>query len=200
MTKIKCCGLTRLADIVAANELKPDYIGFVFWAKSRRALTPQQAALLKAALAPGIRAVGVFVDEAPETVAAIANAGTIDLVQLHGHEDAAYIARLRQRTDAGIIQAFRIRSAADVAAAQQSPADLILLDAGMGDGVTFDWSLLQGFPRPYLLAGGLTPQNVQQAVHDLRPWGVDVSTGIETNGKKDRNKMKAFIELVSYPR
>lgn len=130
MTKIKLCGLSRVCDIQAANRLRPEYIGFVFAAKSKRCVTPQKAADLKAMLDPAIQAVGVFVDEAPETVAGLLNSGTIDICQLHGREDEAYIRRLRQLTDRPIIRAFRIGSEQDIPAVQSSTADYVLLDSG----------------------------------------------------------------------
>ena len=196
MTRIKMCGLRRPEDIAAANEIRPDYVGFVFFPGSRRYVPPETAAALRSALRPDIQAVGVFVDEDPDTVARLLADGAIDLAQLHGHEDEAYIARLREKTDRPLIQAFRIRSAADAAAAQTSPADHILLDAGAGDGKTFDWSLLHGVSRPYFLAGGLNPENVAAAVRNLHPFAVDVSSGIETDGWKNIEKMRAFARAV----
>ena len=197
MTKIKLCGLTRPEDIAAANALKPEYIGFVFAAKSKRAVSREMAAALKAQLLPQIQAVGVFVNEAPETVADLLNAGIIDIAQLHGQEDAAYIARLRGLTARPLWQAFRVTDAASLAKAQKSPADLVLLDSGTGGtGTTFDWTLLEKFDRPYLLAGGLGPDNAADAVRQLHPYAVDVSSGIETAGKKDPAKMAAFVAAV----
>lgn len=197
MTRIKLCGLTRPEDIEAANALMPEYTGFVFAKKSRRYVDPDGAAALRAMLAPGIRAVGVFVREPPEKVAELLDKGIIDIAQLHGGEDDGYIARLRALTDRPIIQAFRIDGPADVARALQSPADAILLDSGAGGtGTVFDWSLLRDIRRPWFLAGGLDPENVQSAVARLRPWAVDVSSGIETDGAKDPAKMAAFVRRV----
>lgn len=143
MTKIKLCGLTRPEDIAAANALQPEYIGFVFAAKSKRAVSREIAAALKAQLSPGIQAVGVFVNEAPEAVADLLNAGIINIAQLHGQEDECYISRLRELTNKPLIQAFRVTDAASLAKAQKSPADLILLDSGTGGtGITFDWTIL----------------------------------------------------------
>ena len=193
MTRIKLCGLKRPEDIRTANALLPDYIGFVFAQKSSRCVTPERAAELKGLLDPRIRAVGVFVDEKPQEVARLLNAGVIDLAQLHGHEDEAYLERLRGLTDRPLIQAFRIRSRADVDRALRSSADHLLLDAGAGTGTTFDWSLLGDLPRPCFLAGGLHPGNVGEAVRRLHPYGVDVSSGIETNGHKDAEKMASFV-------
>ena len=196
MTKIKLCGLSRACDIEEANRLQPDYIGFVFAKKSRRCVTAEQAGELKKQLRPEIRAVGVFVNEAPEAVAALLNSGVIDLAQLHGSEDAEYIRRLRDLTDSPLIQAFRICSKEDLSRAEASAADEILLDAGAGTGTVFDWSLLRNMERRYFLAGGLNPENVREAIRDLHPYGVDVSSGIETDALKDRTKMAAFVAAV----
>ncbi len=196
MIKIKLCGLKRTADILAANQLKPDFIGFVFAPQSKRCVTAEQAAVLKSLLDPEIQAVGVFVNEAPETIAALLNNGTIDLAQLHGSEDEDYIRKLRKLTDKGLIRAFRIRNKEDLTGTLSCSADHILLDAGAGSGTTFDWELLRGFPRPYFLAGGLGPENARTAVEMLRPYAVDVSSGIETDGVKDAEKMTAFVNAV----
>ena len=196
MTKIKLCGLSRVCDIQAANRLRPEYIGFVFAAKSKRCVTPQKAADLKAMLDPAIQAVGMFVDEAPETVAGLLNSGTIDICQLHGREDEAYIRRLRQLTDRPIIRAFRIGSEQDIPAVQSSTADYVLLDSGAGTGKVFDWDLAQKVHRPYFLAGGLGIDNVEKAVQRLAPFAVDVSSGIETDGTKDEIKMAEFVAAV----
>ena len=196
MTKIKLCGLTRLSDIEAANELRPDYIGFVFAPKSRRYVTAEKAAELKRRLDPGIKAVGVFVNERPEVIAALLNSGTIDTAQLHGSESEEYIHQLRLLTDKQIIKAFRIQTEQDTLATQASSADLVLLDSGAGTGTAFDWNLIQNTQRPYLLAGGLAPDNVISAIQTFHPYGVDVSSGIETNGLKDNKKMAAFVAAV----
>ena len=195
-TKIKLCGLSRPCDIEAANACRPDYIGFVFAPDSRRYVTPEQAARLKELLAPGILAVGVFVREDPAQIADLLQAGIIHMTQLHGSEDEAYIRRLRALTDRPILQAFRIRTSQDLAAAQASTADGVLLDSGAGGGTLLDWNLARHMKRPYYLAGGLTPENVARAVKTLHPYGVDVSSGIETKGHKDSRKMEAFVSAL----
>ena len=197
-TKIKLCGLSRDCDMEAVNVLKPDYIGFIFAPKSRRYVSPERAAKLKRALDPGIRTVGVFVNEDPDRIAALVESGTIDLVQLHGAEDAKYIRMLRKKVGAvPVIQAFRIDGADDIRRAENSPADLVLLDSGTGGtGTVFDWDLAARLERPCFLAGGLDPENVAAAVARLRPYAVDVSSGIETGGYKDREKMAAFVSAV----
>lgn len=197
MTRIKLCGLSRPQDIQAANGLLPDYIGFVFAPKSRRYVTPKQAAELRGLLDPGITAVGVFVNEAPKAVAELLDRGVIDIAQLHGTEDEEYIGALRALTDRPLIKAFRIDSEQDILAAQNSTADYILLDSGDGGtGTRFDWSLIRRLERPYFLAGGLRVDNVGDAVTALDPYAVDVSSGIETGGVKDTNKMIEFVHAV----
>ena len=191
MTKIKLCGLRRAEDIEAANLLKPDYIGFVFYKKSKRYISFEQARILKSMLK--VKAVGVFVDENPKVVADLLEKGIIDLAQLHGSEDEAYIKTLRKLTDKPLIKAFQIKTAEDLKKAEVSSADMILLDAGTGDGVSFDWNMLKSFNRPYFLAGGMSPENVRPAIEKLHPYGVDVSSGIETDGVKDIEKMREFM-------
>lgn len=196
MTKIKLCGHSRPCDIGAANELKPDYIGFVFAPKSKRYVTPEKAMELKQMLLPEIQSVGVFVNEKPETVVKLLQDGTIDIAQLHGAEDEEYIIQLRQLTDKPIIKAFRIETASDIEKALQSTADYLLLDSGAGTGTVFDWKLIQNIKRPYFLAGGLDADNAAEAVNTLRPYALDVSSGIETSGLKDKSKMAAFVSAV----
>ncbi|MBQ8280533.1 MAG: phosphoribosylanthranilate isomerase [Roseburia sp.] len=196
MAKIKLCGLKRACEIEWVNELKPDYVGFVFSKKSRRYVNPGEAGKLKAMLHSSIKAVGVFVDAKPEVIAGMAELEVIDAVQLHGSEDEAYLRELKRRIKIPVFQAFRITSAEDVKRAEVSSADMVLLDAGAGCGEVFDWNLLKDMKRPYFLAGGLTPENVSQAIKSLRPYGVDASSSLETEGLKDSIKMAAFVEAV----
>lgn len=196
MTRIKLCGLCRPCDIEAANQLRPDYIGFVFASGSKRYVSPEQAGEFKKMLNPEIRAVGVFVDETPEKVAGLLNTGVIDMAQLHGSEDEAYLGRLRRLSQKPVIQAFRVELAEDAAKAEQSGADYVLLDSGAGTGKAFDWELIHSVQRPYFLAGGLDSGNVADGVRLLRPFAVDVSSGIETHGVKDKHKMAAFVAAV----
>ena len=196
MTKIKLCGLSRERDIEAANELMPEYIGFVFAPKSRRYVTPETAEKLRSRLSPNIKAVGVFVDESCEIVANLLCGNIIDIAQLHGSEDENYIKTLRMTADRPIIKAFRINTADDIKAANDSGADFVLLDSGAGTGKLFDWELIQSIKRPYFLAGGLTPENVGTALKKLKPYAVDVSSGIETDGVKDTEKTAAFVNAV----
>lgn len=198
MTKIKLCGLSRPCDIETANRLKPEYIGFIFAKKSKRYVSPETAAQLKALLSPDILAVGVFVKEDPSVVAKLLNDGIIDIAQLHGGEDEDYIRSVRALTDKPLIQAFRVDTTDDVEKACSSSADYILLDSGSGGtGTSFDWTLLLGgVNRPYFLAGGLDTDNVGSAVRLFHPYAVDVSSGIETDGLKDAKKMADFVSAV----
>lgn len=196
MTKIKLCGLSRIEDIEAANMLKPDFIGFVFASKSKRRVSHLKAAELKSKLNPETKAVGVFLDDDLDTVGALMNLGIVDMVQLHGSEDEEYIAKLRAITDKPIIKAFIINNENDVRLAEESSADYILLDGGKGEGRAFNWKLLEEIKRPFFLAGGLNTDNAEAAVADLHPFAVDVSTGIETDGVKDKEKMTAFVSAV----
>lgn len=200
MTRIKMCGLMREEDIAAANELFPDYVGFVFWPDSKRYVTPERALELKNGLDEDITVVGVFVNAPVRFVAALMNEDLIDIAQLHGDEDDAYIEALRSSLRApdekAIVKAFVIKGEADVQAARASAADMVLLDAGLGSGSAFDWSLIEGFDRPYFLAGGLDPSNVGEALTKTGAAYVDTSSGIETNGVKDPAKMLAFIQAV----
>lgn len=201
--KIKICGLSRPCDIDFVNAQGPDFIGFVInFPKSRRNVTPRQAADLRGRLRDGIVPVGVFVDEEAETVARLLNEGVIDMAQLHGREDEAYIQRLRGMTDKKLVKAFRVTSPRDVEEAKASSADYILLDNGTGTGRQFDWSLIEGVERPWFLAGGLDPQNLAEAARRLRPWSVDLSSGVETDGQKDAAKIEAAVRAareVAYP-
>lgn len=189
--KIKICGLSRPCDIDYVNEAKPDFAGFVVnYPKSRRSVTPGQLAGLGKRLDETIIPVGVFVNEDVELVAQLLNDGLVSMAQLHGSEGEDYIQRLRQMTGAKLIQAFTVGSEADVERAMRSTADYILLDNGRGTGKSFDWKFVRQISRPWILAGGLNPENIKQAAK-LHPWAVDVSGGVETDGYKDRQKILA---------
>lgn len=198
MTKIKICGLSRPCDVEAVNAARPDWCGFIIdFPKSRRSCTPDQVRALRRELAPDIVPVGVFVDQPVEKAAALLRDGTISVAQLHGTENAAYLAALRAAAPGfPIWQAFRVRDAADLAAATASAADLVVLDNGQGTGRAFDWALAAALRRPYLLAGGLTPENIPEAVRRLRPFGLDLSSGVETGGWKDPEKILAAVRAA----
>ncbi len=188
--RLKICGLSRPCDIEIVNEARPDFAGFVVnYPKSRRSVTPRQLAQLRDRLEDTVLPVGVFVNESPCLVAQLLNEGMISLAQLHGNEDESYLKRLRTLTDGRLIQAFTVRSEKDAKRAAQSTADYILLDNGRGTGERFDWRLVRDIYRPWILAGGLTPDNMMQAAEKLHPWALDLSSGVETDGYKDREKI-----------
>lgn len=197
MTKIKLCGLTRECDIEYANRLLPDYIGFVFAEKSRRYVSEDRAKTLKRLLDTRISPVGVFVNEPVERVALMLNKRIIDLAQLHGQEDEAYLGKLRALTDKPIIKAFSVASVRDLSAAEKSSADYILFDNDSGGtGKSFNWNLLASFQRPFFLAGGISPNNIKTALTMVHPYAIDVSSGIETDGVKDYNKIERLMQAV----
>ncbi len=204
-TKIKICGLKREADIRSVNEARPDYCGFIIHVKkSIRNTTPDQVRTLTKMLSDEIVPVGVFVDEPVETVAGLLKDHAIRAVQLHGHEDEAYIRKLRKCGTFPVIQAFRAPSGEDeeeisrwAGAVEESSADLVLIDqGGGGTGKTFDWSVAGKIQRPYFLAGGIRVDNVTEALEKLHPWGLDISSGVETDGQKDRDKILAIVSKI----
>ena len=201
MSKIKICGLRSLEDITAANLYQPDFVGFVF-SQSKRQVQKEQAALLKANLSKNILAVGVFVNEPADTVCSLAKAGVMDWIQLHGDEDASYIAQIKKRTGCSVIKAIRVRCQADILQAQALPCDFLLFDTYRvksygGTGTRFDWKLIPPHcTKPFFLAGGLNSSCIVQAVQTVSPNCVDVSSGVETNGQKDPTKMEEIIRLV----
>ncbi len=196
MTKIKLCGIQRYEDIDVVNELLPDYIGFVFAKKSKRFISYDMAKSLKKRLDKRVKAVGVFVNESIENIIYLVRNDIIDLIQLHGDEDSEYISKLKNYVNTPVIKAFRIKYKDDINALYKEGSDFILLDAGAGDGKTLDESILKNFKDDYFLAGGLSPDNIVQKLITLHPFGVDVSSGIETDGKKDADKMRKFVKLV----
>lgn len=195
MAKIKICGLMRAEDIEAANKYRPDYVGFVL-APSKRRVSVQDVRNMSMQLESSIQRVGVFVDEDRETVAKIAEDGIIDIVQLHGHEPEEDIVWLKARTGAAVIKAVSVRTGEDIAAYRHSAADYLLLDNGAGgSGSTFDWSTLENTKRPFFLAGGLNASNIEEALK-YDPYCVDVSSGVETDGRKDAAKIQEIIDIV----
>lgn len=197
--KIKLCGMFRDCDIDYANEAKPDYVGFILgFPKSHRNIDAETARQLRSRLDTGIKAVGVFVNSPETTCAEYANCGIIDVIQLHGDEDADFIRRLRELTSAPIIKAAKIRTPEDIGRVQALGADYVLLDNGTGTGEMFDHSLLDGaeIRQPFFLAGGLTPENLRQAAESVRPYCVDLSSGVETDRLKDREKMLEAVRVI----
>ena len=261
-TKIKICGIRRAEDCTYINEAMPDYAGFIFWDKSFRYVDDEKAAGLRQLIDPRIVTVGVFVNENAERIAEIAASGTINVVQLHGAEDAEYVSELRSLLAPGteIWKAFKIRSIDDVDAAMSFDADRVLLDNGYGTGQCFDHSLLEGIGaaktssdvtasdtaeisasdgrknisdgdvpvseknaandtkyrrhcgnhenvnggrifrtsdsmrhNEYILAGGLTPENIGEAISKYHPYMIDISSGVETDGCEDREKIMRAV-------
>lgn len=196
MTKIKICGLKSEEDISYVNELQPDYVGFVFLKGRARYISPARAAHFRKLLDPHIPAVGVFVNEPVENVISLLQEGTIQMAQLHGNEGADYFNTLRSCCPHPVIKAFIVKTADDVKKALMYPSDYLLLDNGLGSGETFDWSLIRNIKKPFFLAGGLSSENVSDAIKAIQPYAVDVSSGVETEGKKDYEKIKIFIHTV----
>lgn len=197
--KLKLCGIRRAEDISYVNAFPPDYIGFVF-AKSKRQVSAEQAAALSKGLRAGIQTVGVFVNEPIEHLLQIAERARLDVLQLHGDEDAAYIETLRQRTKRPIWKAVHVTDAESIRRSEQLPVDLLLLDsfsptAYGGSGKVANWpAIREANPqKPFFLAGGLTAENLFEAVEAVHPAGVDLSGGIETGGCKDREKIRAVV-------
>lgn len=201
--RLKICGLSRFGDILAANDILPDYIGFVF-AESSRRVTPDKAAQLRQELDKRIKAVGVFVNAPMEEIVKLSgnrgNARVIDLIQLHGDEDEAYIRQLKTRTGLPVIKAVRVRSREQILKAQELPCDYLLLDTYTkdgygGSGTRFDWDLIPELTKPYFLAGGIHLGNIRQAVAH-GPYCIDVSSAVETGGRKDRRKMEEMAQAL----
>lgn len=200
MTRIKICGLTRQEDIAAVNHFLPDYVGFVF-APSRRQVKAEQAADLSRMLRKEICPVGVFVNAPEDDVARLAEQGVIRMIQLHGQETPELIERLHDRVPSvPVIRAVRMEPGHRLDEWQQSAADYLLLDAGAGGtGTMFDHGLLEelgGLTKPWFLAGGMNPANAAKAVRRFHPFGIDVSSGVETDGKKDERKIESMIRSV----
>lgn len=196
MKKVKICGLSKPEDIAIVNRFRPDYCGFIInFPKSHRNVSILELEHLTQLLDASIPAVGVFVNQPVSLVAELLNRRIIDIVQLHGAEDSAYIDHLRSMTTAPIWRAFQIKTAADLSSAAECNADFVLLDAGQGCGQAFDWSLLSDFHRPYALAGGLSMENVHRALSTTATL-LDVSGGVETNKRKDAHKIEQFIQSV----
>ena len=214
--KVKMCGISKVETIPAIVDAKPDYMGLVF-APSKRQVTVDQAKILVEELHRGyakkygsdtehdkndtIKTVGVFVNETVDNLVTIANEANLDAVQLHGDEDETFIQSLKERTNVEVWKAIQIRTAADTEKWIDSSADMLLFDAYHkdergGTGEVFDWSSLDAFERPFMLAGGIDSTNVARAIRTVRPYGIDISSGIETNGVKDDEKITAFTKIV----
>ena len=207
--KVKMCGISKVETIPAIVDAKPDYMGLVF-APSKRQVTVEQAKILVEELhkqyavrynSETIKIVGVFVNETIENLLKIAEEVKLDVIQLHGDEDESFIQILKEQSNVEVWKAVQVRSAADAEAWIDSSADMLLFDAYHkdergGTGEVFDWSSLDEFERPFMLAGGINSTNVARAIRTVRPYGIDISSGIETEGVKDDEKIKAFTNIV----
>lgn len=197
--KIKLCGMFREQDIDYVNEAMPDYIGFiVMFPKSHRNIDLETALRLKKRLSPNIKSVCVSVNAPVSEFAEYANSKAADLLQLHGNENADYIAELRRLTNVPLIKAVKVTEFSDIEKAQKLDVDFLLLDSGTGSGKAFDHSLInrEKITKPFFLAGGLTPENVWQSAVDVNPFGVDMSSGIETDKVKSREKILAAVKAA----
>lgn len=199
MVKVKICGLRRKEDIEYANELKPDYVGFVF-AKSKRQIEVEQALDLISLLDKEIKTVGVFVNEPVENALKIAQTLNLDVLQFHGDETQDYIDNFKNFT---VWKAIRIKDKEDLEKTKEFKVNSFVFDTLTkkeygGTGKTFNWEVLKGFELnvPIILAGGLNENNVEEAIRIVNPYAVDVSSGVETEGYKDFKKLKSFIEKV----
>ena len=197
--KIKFCGIRRLEDVAFCNELQPEYLGMILSSGFRRTISPETAEQLVKAKSRSIAAVGVFVNETPEHIAQVLKQVPLDVIQLHGSETAEIVSGVRWRTGLPVWKAVQVQTDADIQAARQLGADQLILEGKAGGmGITADWELIAGAKpaQPFLLAGGLTPENVAEAAARVQPDGVDLSSGIETGGVKDYAKMKRIVTII----
>lgn len=195
--KIKICGLSRLCDVEYVNLAMPDYAGFVFWEQSRRNVSAEKAEKLCKALDPSVKSVGVFVNAPHEKIMDLCRKGIIDIIQLHGSENDEYILALRKLIPKKTIwKAYKICQEEDLEIAKNSAADMVLLDNGYGTGRCFDWSLIKNFTRPFILAGGLALENIPNAISKLHPYAIDISSGVESEGVKDKDKILKVVAAV----
>ena len=193
---IKICGLQRQIDIKIVNEYKPDFIGFVFYHKSKRYVSFKKAMELKSNLNPKIKSVGVFVNEDISNIVSLVKSQCIDIVQLHGNEDNAFIQKLKSNINVPIIKAFLYKDDPTFKKSLASKSDLILLDTGFGTGSCFNWDSLKYIDRQYMLAGGIGLDNIDKALK-LKPLGLDVSSKLEIDGFKDENLIKSFMSKIN---
>ena len=203
--KVKMCGMRRKEDIAYANEVKPDAVGYIFFPKSKRYVTGQQAKEFDQDLDQDILSVGVFVNETIEKVIEIANQVPLDVIQLHGDEDHTYVEQLKQQTDKEIWKVVRVKDTNDIKEAEKLPVDKLLLDTFTEEkdmyGVTgkvMNYNLIpkEGISKPFFIAGGLHSNNIKEIIKKVHPYGIDISSGIETDGYKDLKKMKEIMQIT----
>lgn len=197
--KIKLCGIRTIDDVHLINEAQPDFCGFIVeFPKSFRSVSEAELRNLTTQVNPEIKKVGVFVNAPQDLAIRLLQDNVIDLAQLHGQEDNTYIEEIKSKTEKQVIKAFSIKTEEDVQKALESPADYILLDqGGGGTGQTFDWSLVPEIKCPWFLAGGLSPDNLHTAIEHLHPWGIDLSSSLETDRKKDSVKIQKVMQIIS---
>ena len=194
--KIKLCGMFRPEDISFVNEVKPDLCGFVLAEGFRRRILKEQAKDFRKKLDSAIPAVGVFVNNPCEEVIAYLQEGIIQMAQLHGSETEEDIQYIKAVTGMPVMKAVKVASRYDVEAWLDSSADYLLFDSGTGSGMTFDWNALTDIDREFFLAGGLNAGNLMTAIEKIHPFAVDLSSGVETDGVKDLEKMREIVRLV----
>lgn len=197
--KIKICGLRRPEDVQYANEVKPDYVGFILAKGFRRSISAEEARALKKLLDPDILAVGVFVDDEPEEIVSLLREGVIDLAQLHGRETEEDVLYVKAASGKPVIKAVKAENRYAVEAWLDTAADFLLFDSGTGSGETFDWKILKDVSREFFLAGGLHAENMREACQRVHPYGVDLSSGVETEGFKDLEKMRRAVGIARNP-
>lgn len=195
-TRVKICGITNVTDAIMVSSLGADAIGFVF-AESKRKITPKKAKEIIKLLPPFITTVGIFMNEELSEVNKITEYAFLDTVQLHGNESPEYCNKVNRKVIKGILVTEDDTKETLIEKMQNYSVSAFILDPGRGSGKTFNWDVARKIEKPLIIAGGLTPDNVKQVIKDLRPYGVDVSTGVEKDyGEKDREKVKRFIEEV----
>ena len=194
--KIKICGLFRPVDADYVNEAMPDYAGLVFWEKSRRRVNREQAVSFRKSLHPDIQTVGVFVDEEPDSIIELLRSDILDIAQLHGKETEEQVRYIKERSGKLVWKAVEVKSEVDIEKWNASVADCLLFDGGKGGGNPFAWELLQCAKRPFLLAGGLDMDRIKAAAKLPGLMGIDISSGVETDGLKDREKILQIVRLV----
>ena len=198
MAKIKICGIRRLEDIEIVNKYLPDYIGFVF-AKSKRQISYDKALHLKENLNKNIESVGVFVNADKKEVLNLFNNNIINIAQLHGGESEGYISDLKDMSHnkLKIIKAIEISGNINLDEYNNTNADYLLLDSGKGSGKTFDWDLIKTrLKKDFFIAGGLNKSNLCEAIEKFNPYGVDLSSSVESNRFKDEKKIREIMELI----
>ncbi len=191
----------REEDIIAANKAQPDFAGVILSEGFRRTIPAEQAGRFRKILSPEILLAGVFVNDSPVRIAGLLKNGTIDIAQLHGDESKEEIIFIKNMTEKPVWKVFKLQAAENknlpdtiFEEINNSPADMVLLDAGTGTGESFEWNICKNVARPFILAGGLTPENVADAIIQTRPWAVDTSSGVETGGSKDADKISDFVK------